>query len=152
MRAKKAATKKTTKSIGASEPRCGLCGATKNLTKTECCDQWICDDEANYVMFSYARNSCSRNHQRYTLCSYHFNEGHQGQWQTCEKCRKDFETPFYVEMATNDCNFVKLENPPEFEPVRCHKCKSVINVGTDGFSMGRDGYTCMNCSDFKLPI
>ncbi len=42
-----------------SNPRCGLCGKTKKLTKTECCDQWICDDEDKYVIFSYARNSCS---------------------------------------------------------------------------------------------
>lgn len=27
------------------KPRCGLCGKTKNLTKTECCGNWICDDE-----------------------------------------------------------------------------------------------------------
>ena len=50
------------------KPRCGLCGKTRKLTKTECCGQWICDDEEKYVIFSYARNSCSRNHQRYTLC------------------------------------------------------------------------------------
>lgn len=51
--------------------RCGLCGKTKNLTKTECCGSWICDDEHEYVMFSSDRNSCSRNHRRYTLCGYH---------------------------------------------------------------------------------
>jgi hypothetical protein len=50
--------------------RCGLCGKTKNLTKTECCGTWICDDEHKYVVFSYARNSCSRNHRRYTLWGY----------------------------------------------------------------------------------
>src|SRR5512136_2648141 len=52
-------------------PRCGLCGKTKKLTKTECCNQWICDDEDKYVLFSYATNSCLRNHRRYTLCGYH---------------------------------------------------------------------------------
>ena len=35
------------------------CGATDNLTKTECCGQWICDDEDQYVLFSYAHNSCT---------------------------------------------------------------------------------------------
>ena len=44
----------------ADKPRCGLCGKTKNLTKTECCGNWICDDEHKYVMLSYARNSCYR--------------------------------------------------------------------------------------------
>lgn len=32
--------------------QCGLCGSTKNLTKTECCGNWICDDEDEYVLFS----------------------------------------------------------------------------------------------------
>jgi hypothetical protein len=30
------------------KPRCGLCGG-KKLTKTECCGQWICDDEDKKV-------------------------------------------------------------------------------------------------------
>ncbi len=38
-------------------PRCGLCGKTGNLIRTECCGNWICDDEDKYVIFSYARNS-----------------------------------------------------------------------------------------------
>src|SRR5262245_23658012 len=73
----------------ASDPsrRCGLCGKTSNLTHTPCCGHWICDDEHTYVLFSYARNSCHRNHDRYTLCSFHANEGHAGRWQECEKCR-----------------------------------------------------------------
>jgi len=37
-----------------AHPRCcGLCGATNNLTKTDCCGQWICDDEDQYELFSY---------------------------------------------------------------------------------------------------
>ena len=44
-----------------SNPRCGLCGKMANLTKTECCGRWICDDEDKYVLFSYARYSCHRN-------------------------------------------------------------------------------------------
>jgi SWIM/SEC-C metal-binding protein len=52
-------------------PRCALCGSTTNLIRTECCGQWICDDEKNYELFSYARNSCHRNHRRYTLCGIH---------------------------------------------------------------------------------
>jgi hypothetical protein len=61
-----------------SKPKCGLCGKTRKLTKTECCGQWICDDEGKYVIFSYARNSCSRNHRRFTLCGYHYTEEHEG--------------------------------------------------------------------------
>jgi len=46
------------------EKKCFICGATKNLVRTECCGKWICDDEDQYVAFSYARNSCHRNHRR----------------------------------------------------------------------------------------
>src|SRR5208337_2991526 len=99
-----------TKRISKSAPdaRCGLCGKKGNLTRTECCGQWICDDEHKYKLFSYATNSCHRNHNRKTLCAYHFNEGHTGRWQDCAKCREDFETEMYVWYATNEFNFEKL--------------------------------------------
>lgn len=58
---------KTSKGRSSDTPRCGLCGKTKKLTKTECCDNWICDDEDQYRLFSFAHNSCRRNHRRYTL-------------------------------------------------------------------------------------
>ena len=87
----------------APTPRCGLCGSTtKPLTRTPCCGNWICDDEEDYVLFSFAHNSCHRNHNRYTLCSSHHNEGHKGRWQDCPKCRKSFETEMYVWYGTND--------------------------------------------------
>jgi hypothetical protein len=130
-------------------PRCGLCGKTKNLTKTECCGQWICDDEQKYKLFSYARNSCSRNHRRFTLCCHHFEEGHSGDWQTCPKCRKDFETELYVYYGTNEYNFEKLKNPPKYKPTRCAKCKKIISLGEDGYSMQGGRYYCMGCSDIK---
>jgi len=130
-------------------PKCGLCGKTKNLTKTECCGQWICDDEHKYKLFSYARNSCSRNHRRYTLCSHHYEEEHSGVWQTCQKCREDFETEMYVYYGTNEYNFEKLENPPKYKPTRCAKCKKVISLGEDGYSIKGGQYFCMECSDIK---
>jgi len=50
-------------------PPCGLCGETKKPRhKTECCGNWVCGDESEYVMFSYSRDICSRNHRRFTLC------------------------------------------------------------------------------------
>ncbi len=91
------------------QPRCGLCGSTtKPLTRTPCCGQWICDDADQYVLFSYARNSCYRNHDRYTLCSYHYHEGHAGRWQDCGECRESFETEIYVYYGSNEYNFEKL--------------------------------------------
>ena len=130
------------------QPRCGLCGKTRNLTRTECCGHWICDDEHEYVLFSYARNSCHRNHSRYTLCAYHHNERHAGNWKTCQKCRESLETEMYVWYGTNEYNFEKLENPPAYEPTRCASCGRVIRLGEDGYTITPDGkYFCVECAD-----
>jgi hypothetical protein len=131
-------------------PRCGLCGKTSNLTRTECCDQWICDDEDQYVLFSYARNSCYRNHRRYTLCSYHYVEDHPGSWKDCLICKNDFEeAEMYVYYGTNEYNFEKLENPPDYEPTKCAKCNAVIILGEDAYSMHGENYFCEKCTDFS---
>lgn len=131
-------------------PRCGLCGKAKNLTKTECCGNWICDDEHKYVMFSYALNSCGRNHRRYTLCGYHHAEGHAGDWKDCPKCREAFETEMYVWYGTNEYNFEKLPNPPEYEPTHCADCGKVIRLGTEGYSVHGDDYWCELCSARRM--
>jgi len=121
------------------------------LTKTECCDQWICDDEDQYVLFSYARNSCHRNHGRYTLCGYHFVEGHPGEWKDCPQCREAFETEMYVWYGTNEYNFEKLENPPEYESTKCSQCGKVIVLGEEGYSIKGDEYRCEKCTGFAFP-
>ena len=126
-------------------PKCGICGKKKNLTRTECCGNWICDDENEYVPFSYARNSCSRNHGRYTLCGFHHTEGHPGHWKDCPECRKEFVTEMYVWYGTNEYNFEKLDNPPAYEPTRCAICGKVIKLGTDGYSQLGDEYRCERC-------
>ncbi len=130
--------------------RCGLCGKAGNLTKTLCCGKLICDDEANYKVFSYARNSCDRNHRRYTLCGYHDTEDHRGEWNTCDECRDAFETEIYVWYGTNAYNFEKLASPPSFEPTLCASCRSRINLGEDGYTLKPSGeYLCESC--FELP-
>jgi len=126
--------------------RCGLCGKRKKLTRTECCGRPICDDESDYVMFSYARNSCSRNHRRFTLCGIHHGEGHKGAWQGCRACRKHpAELEMYVWYGTNEYNFEKLENPPAYEPTHCAGCGRVIRLGSDGYVIGPGGYRCEEC-------
>ncbi|MBI3370954.1 MAG: hypothetical protein HY017_04230 [Betaproteobacteria bacterium] len=134
-----------TAKLKSAKPRCGLCGKSGKLTKTECCGNRICDDHNKYVAFSYARNSCSRNHDRYTLCAYHHNEGHSGRWIDCKECRKSFETEIYVWYGTNEYNFEKLENPPSFEPKHCAVCGKIINLGTDGYAQLGDRFTCEEC-------
>lgn len=137
----------------ASQPRCGLCGKTDNLTRTECCDQWICDDEASYRLFSYARNSCHRNHRRYTLCGYHHSEGHSGDWQTCPTCREDFKDrlEMYVYFGTNEYNFETLKNPPKYKRTRCSRCGAVIALGREGFSVKAGKYLCEVCTRDAFP-
>ncbi|WP_425363556.1 hypothetical protein [Candidatus Tisiphia endosymbiont of Hybos culiciformis] len=89
-----------------TKQKCQLCGSTtKPLTTTDCCNNLLCDDAHTYVVFSYAKNSCYRNHDRYTLCSSHYQDNHQGKWQDCKKCKADFNEVDYVEMATNRYNF-----------------------------------------------
>ena len=134
------------------EPQCGLCGKRTNLTKTECCGKWICDDADQYVLFSYAKNSCYRNHDRYTLCSFHHNEGHAGEWKTCEACRQEFETEMYVWYGTNEFNFETLEHPPEYEPTKCAKCHRIIRLGEDGYTVKGDEYFCEKCMDSVWPL
>ncbi len=126
--------------------QCGLCGNSGRLTRTECCNQPICDDEEHYVMLSYARNSCSRNHRRYTLCAYHFNEGHFGDWRDCSKCRDDFPAKIYAYFGTNEYNFVKLEKVPDCEPTRCAGCNRIVNLIHDGYADKSDGIYCLKCA------
>lgn len=138
------------KELAINRPRCGLCGKTTNLTKTECCGEWICDDEAQYVLFSYARSSCYRNHRRYTLCGYHHAEEHSGKWQDCPECREDFETEMYVYYGTNEYNFEKLKNPPSYEPTKCSKCDAVIILSEGGYSTKGGEYFCEECTNEKV--
>jgi hypothetical protein len=135
----------------AEKPRCGLCGKTRNLTRTECCGQWICDDEDTYQLFSYARNSCSRNHRRYTLCGYHHTEGHAGRWQDCPKCRDSIEPEMYVYYGTNEYNFEVLKNPPSYEPTHCTQCGVVIVLSEGGYSDSAEGTFCMRCTNARHP-
>jgi hypothetical protein len=145
------AESRTTSEPRPDQPRCGLCGSTtKPLMRTDCCNQWICDDEDDYVLFSYARNSCHRNHSRYTLCSYHHNEGHAGRWQDCEQCRAEFDTEIYVYYGTNEYNFEKLPNPPAFEPTHCAQCGKVISLSNDGYSMAEGKYYCERCTAKRM--
>jgi hypothetical protein len=139
--------------LDAQQPRCGLCGNTVNLTRTDCCGHWVCDDEHTYVLFSYARNSCHRNHSRYTLCAYHYHEGHAGDWQTCRICRESFETERYVWYGTNDYNVETLKNPPSYQPTRCASCGTVIRLGEDSYTLTPQGtYVCLACADVPADL
>lgn len=125
--------------------RCGICGRAGKLTRTPCCDQLICDDTDKYVLFSYARNSCYRNHEKFTLCSHHYHENHEGDWQTCEKCKNDLDTEMYVYLGTNEYNYEVLKNPPEYEPTKCVKCGKIIRRGQEAYSTKGNKCYCEKC-------
>jgi len=129
--------------------QCGLCGKSRKLTTTECCGQWICDDEDAYVLFSYTRNSCSRNHRRYTLCGFHHTEEHPGRWMDCQRCHEEIaETEMYVWYGTNEYNFETLKHPPAYEPTRCATCRKVIVLSQETYTTSGDGYVCGACGEF----
>ena len=129
--------------------RCFLCGKRSKLIQADCCGKWICNDEHKYVAFSYARNSCHRNHSRFTLCAFHHGNEHEGDWQTCEKCKENFkdQMEMYVWYGTNEYNWETLPNPPSYEPTTCIKCGRVIPLADGGYKINKDGYTCDNCYD-----
>ena len=141
----RAKTTRTAKRPG-GQTQCGLCGRRGELTKTPCCGQWICDDAHTYRLFSYACNSCFRNHDRYTLCAAHYHEGHAGPWQECTACKNVFDTEMYVYYGTNEYNFEVLENPPEYAPTCCDDCGAIIVLREGGYSMGAEGYRCGTCT------
>lgn len=136
------------KEVATNVPPCGLCQKKrKQRQKTPCCDNWVCGSENEYVMFSYSRDICVRNHDRYTICAFHYHNRHKGPWITCKKCRSSFDTEDYVDMATNEYNFEKLPNPPTYEPTICTKCKNIIVRAEGGYSTLPDGgFECMKCN------
>lgn len=127
--------------------KCGICGSTtKKLTKTACCSNWICDDYGDYQMLSYARNSCARNHDRYTMCAAHYHEKHKGaDWRECSECRDHCETEMYVYFSTNEFNFVKLAKPPKFKPTHCNGCNRIIRLSKESYIQSGGGYYCVEC-------
>ena len=72
------------------KPKCGLCGfegsRSIKIVKTECCGNWICQDMETYELMSYKLNSCHRNHDRYTMCGFHFHEKHKDKFADCSEC------------------------------------------------------------------
>ena len=139
-------TMKKTNKKNQNIPPCGLCGKSKKPRyRTDCCGNWVCGNESEYMMFSYSRDICSRNHRRFTLCGSHHTEEHEDDWKTCKKCREDFELEMYVWYGTNEYNFEKLPNPPAFEPTYCSKCGERIILPDGGYSSLCGVYRCDNC-------
>ena len=65
--------------------KCGMCRNDDGLTQTDCCGRWICSDH---------ERGCYREHEKYSVCYWHFNEGHAPvfaeDWQDCISCAAEF--------------------------------------------------------------
>jgi len=139
------------------KPRCGLCrNATGPLTRTECCNRLVCDDLSNYELFSYGRNSCRRNHDRYTVCSYHHDRQHGTlDWKNCEQCKSGLGLYEFVQRGINPkgasgkYNFGDnvLINPPHVEHPKCSKCNRPIITRDEGFTQSwKNGVEILQCT------
>ena len=93
---------------GGSE-RCGLCFQGPPVVRAECCGNWICAPVG-------ARAKCEEKHSRFTICGIHDTEGHDGDWKTCASCRDEYEPEMYVYYGTNEYNFDRLKEVPEYAP------------------------------------
>lgn len=59
------------------------------LVKTRRCEQWICCDTAFFSI--RGGGYCQFEHEHFSMCHFHYNEGHQGPWQECEECQTFWE-------------------------------------------------------------
>jgi hypothetical protein len=57
----------------------------------------------------------------------------------------------YVWYGTNEYNFVKLENPPTYEPTRCSTCRRIIKLAEESYSTRGESYFCESCTEAELP-
>ncbi|EGG21760.1 hypothetical protein DFA_01646 [Cavenderia fasciculata] len=136
---------------------CGLCGKTGKMRVTKCCKNIICDDYDKYQLMSFARNSCSRNHDRYTVCNTHFELKHRGAWQKCLECQRMMGVPSFADQGTNEYNFVKLANPPKYT-ITCSYCPyssgSLKDFPSISYKFGdtKKSYACITCYKTKRNI
>lgn len=125
--------------------KCGLCGKSSKIMKLKCCKNWICYDYDNLASNSFSSNSCIRNHNRFTLCAYHFLQKHEGLWYECDECKNNMETELYVWYGTNEFNFEKLQKIPDFKPKYCKNCYRIIKLGKEPYSVSKNDYVCFHC-------
>jgi hypothetical protein len=75
---------------------CSSCGEEGlPMVKTRCCDKWICCDTA-FLSFR-GGGFCNFEHEKYSMCYFHYNEGHLGERKDCEECKDFFGDEFKAE-------------------------------------------------------
>mmetsp|Transcript_20148 Transcript_20148/g.57797 ORF Transcript_20148/g.57797 Transcript_20148/m.57797 type:complete len:569 (-) Transcript_20148:310-2016(-) len=83
--------------------KCGLCGSTSGpFIQMKCCGGTVCDTEDQYSIGSYERDGqCARNHRLNSICHFHHEEGHSGDWKSCQTCENYFHPYDYAVKATS---------------------------------------------------
>jgi len=82
---------------------CFICGDdTAPLVRTPCCKQWVCCDTA-YLSYQ-GGGYCQFEHENSSICHFHHNEKHQGNWQDCEECILFFGNEEFDLMSKNQMN------------------------------------------------
>lgn len=85
---------------------CRFCGNAKApLVKTPCCHQWICCDTAFLSLRGGGR--CQVEHERFSMCYSHYEDQHDGPWESCQKCREFWSPRDYQRYAENPINWPK---------------------------------------------
>eukprot|EP01133_Synstelium_polycarpum_P012996 gene12996-15287_t len=155
--------------VKSSEKKCHICGQQPSrnlkLTRTECCGNWVCDNEDQYQLFSGSRDFCGRSHAKYTICGTksHTARKHQSpDWRTCQQCKVEppekgmlaglFGGPPSKESSlyfgTNGYNFMPMLNVPYNRvTVDCGRCKRAFLSYIEGSSltMGDNTIICPEC-------
>uniref|UniRef100_A0A7S2RFB8 MYND-type domain-containing protein n=1 Tax=Mucochytrium quahogii TaxID=96639 RepID=A0A7S2RFB8_9STRA len=134
---------------------CFICGAGPDevpLTFTRCCNAAVCDNTSEYQVFSYSRDFCHRSHCFYTVCASHFEEGHSGDWRTCQDCkvaRAEEGEGSRSFSSTNGFNITPcLESDiPQGSQITipCHGCKGRITPGFDAKRTLGGNVFCAEC-------
>ena len=91
------------------------------LTRTNCCNNWICNDEHTYKLNTFSLHSCMRNHSKYTICALHYSNNHKGEWKKCQKCIGEYDKNVYNDRCTNKYNF-ETNNAVKKEKIFCCNC------------------------------
>lgn len=117
---------------------CGLCESTRGpFIQTECCGNWVCDTEGQYEIGSYEREGqCHRNHRYGSICAWHHQEDHDGDWKECQRCVDDFHPYDYAVKASSQGNSGTVRRY-NFE----NNCRHDLDLTTIEFP------TCFECKE-----
>ena len=74
---------------------------------------------------TFLKNSCRRNHDKYTFCGQHSREKHIGDWKKCKICKNQNSDVDYTNLSTNNFNFEKLNI--QKKEIKCANCGFTSN-------------------------